>query len=245
MPRASNYLLQGYTYHLTQRCHDRQFLLRVAKERDIYREWLRAGVGRHQVPVYGFCITTNHVHVIVHADHVEAVAQLMHLASGATAKQYNLRKNRTGSLWEHPYKCTVIEDGQHLLNCLVYVNLNMVRAGQVAHPREWKWCSHDELLGERQRYRILNIERLQQSLGGIGERDFRRWYSDTIAERLAAPRMQREAHWTEALAVGSRAFVDQVMGMHAQRRQFEVQRIPTADTERWAVRERSTPYSKI
>jgi len=39
------------------------------------------------------------------------------LASGATAKQYNLRKGRTGSMWQHPYHCTMVEDGRHLLNC--------------------------------------------------------------------------------------------------------------------------------
>jgi len=43
MPRASDYLLNGYTYHLTQRCHDRQFLLRFGKDRDVYRDWLREG----------------------------------------------------------------------------------------------------------------------------------------------------------------------------------------------------------
>jgi len=249
MPRSSNYLLPGYTYHLTQRCHDRQFLLRVARERDVYREWLRAGVERHHVPVYGFCITSNHVHVIAHADGVEAVAQLMHLASGATAKQYNLRKNRTGSMWEHPYQCTVIEGGQHLLNCLAYVNLNMVRAGKVSHPRDWKWCSHDELTGERQRYRILNFERLQQSLGGIGAADLRQWYSDALEARLAVRQMPREAHWTEALVVGSRSFVEQAMGVYAQRRQCDVQQVPfseaTGDVERWALRERSVPYNRI
>ena len=54
MPRASQYLLEGYTYHLTHRCHNRKFLLRFARDRDVYREWLREGVQRHGVPVYGF-----------------------------------------------------------------------------------------------------------------------------------------------------------------------------------------------
>jgi hypothetical protein len=31
-------------------------------------------------------------------------------------------------MWEHPFHCTVVEDGRHLLNCLVYISLNMVRA---------------------------------------------------------------------------------------------------------------------
>ena len=41
MPRASRYLQEGFTYHLTHRCHDQRFLLRFARERKAYREWLR------------------------------------------------------------------------------------------------------------------------------------------------------------------------------------------------------------
>ena len=98
MPRASDYLIEGYTYHLTHRCHNRKFLLRFARDRDAYREWLREGIRRHRVPVYGYCLTSNHVHLVVHADRAEAVSGLMHLAAGATAKQYNLRKGHLGSL---------------------------------------------------------------------------------------------------------------------------------------------------
>ena len=112
---------------------------------------------------------SNHVHLVVHVDRAEAVSGLMHLAAGAMAKQYNLRKGHLGSLWEHPYQCTVIEEGQHLLNCLCYIDLNMVRAGVVSHPQEWRWCGYDELAGDRQRYRLVNEDRLLESMG-IGTR---------------------------------------------------------------------------
>ena len=54
MPRASRYMVEGYTYHLTHRCHDRQFLLKFKQERDAYREWLRIGVQRYGVSVFGY-----------------------------------------------------------------------------------------------------------------------------------------------------------------------------------------------
>jgi len=80
----------------------------------------------------------------------------MHLVAGSFAQQFNRRKGHEGSVWEHPYQCTLIQDGQHLLNCLRYVSLNMVRAGVVEHPDQWSWSDHDELIGSRSRYRILN-----------------------------------------------------------------------------------------
>ena len=123
MPRASQYLLEGYTYHLTHRCHGRTFLLNRREDRDRYREWLREGVARFRVPVYGYAITRNHVHVVAHASSREGLSRLMHLASGAVAKRYNVSHARVGSMWEHPYHCTVVQGGgRHLLNCLRYVD---------------------------------------------------------------------------------------------------------------------------
>jgi putative transposase len=66
MPRASRYLLEGYTYHLAHRCHDRHFLLKFSEEREEYREWLRTAINRHGVSVYAYCITSNHAHVVAH-----------------------------------------------------------------------------------------------------------------------------------------------------------------------------------
>ena len=43
MPRASKYLVEGYTYHVTHRCHNRDFHLRFARDRN----WLREGIRRH------------------------------------------------------------------------------------------------------------------------------------------------------------------------------------------------------
>jgi putative transposase len=245
MPRASDYLMQGFTYHLTQRCHSRHFLLKFARDRDVYRKWLQEGVKRHGVPVYGFCITNNHVHILAHADSVEAVSGLMHLASGSTAKQYNIRKERTGSMWEHPYQCTIVEDGRHLLNCLTYINLNMVRAGVVRHPAEWKWCGHDELLQRRMRYRILNVERLLESLGVGTERELGEWYTDAIERRIAEGRLGREGHWTESLAVGSQSFVGLTTQQYTNRGTFDVKAIDGPDEHVWAVREVRDPYSVV
>jgi len=243
MPRASDYLLQGYTYHLTQRCHDREFLLRFRRDRNVYREWLREGVKRHRVPVYGFCITGNHVHVLAHVDSTEAVSHFMHLASCSTAKQYNLRKHRTGSMWQHPYHCTIVEDGRHLMNCLVYISLNMVRAGKVSHPEEWIWSSHDELTGRRTRYRILNTDRLLHSLDMNSEDELRSWYADAVRQRLTEKKLRREAQWTESLAVGSRPFVERTVREYEHRLTFDLNPVAGSNGKQWTVREARPPYT--
>jgi hypothetical protein len=53
---------------------------------------------------------------------------------GQFAQAYNRRKKRSGSFWEGRYQCTMIEPGPYLWRCMVYIELNMVRAGVVRHP---------------------------------------------------------------------------------------------------------------
>ena len=243
MPRASDYLLEGSTYHLTHHCQNREFHLRFQAERNSCRQWLREGIGRFRVPVYAYCITKNHVHVVVHVDDPEAVAGLMHLAAGSTAKRYNLRKKHLGSVWEHPYHCTIVQDGHHLLNCLRYVDLNMVRAGVVHHPREWPWYGFDELTGERRRYRLINMERLLESLGtGDAPDEFAARHAAAIDESLAARALQREPDWTDALAVGTEEFVQRLKTCYPRRWTLNA---ACSHHGTWTLRDRPSPYGTI
>jgi putative transposase len=61
----------------------------------------------------------------------------MQLISGRTAQEYNQRKSRKGAFWEDRYFATAVGTDRHLIRCLVYVDLNMVRAGAVDHPSQW------------------------------------------------------------------------------------------------------------
>lgn len=244
MPRASRYLKEGYTFHLTHRCHDRRFLLKFARDRDVYREWLRVGIKRYGVPVYGYCITSNHVHLVVHVDDPARVGLMMHLAAGAFAQHLNRRKGFEGSVWEHPYQCTIIQDGHHLIRCLRYIDLNMVRAGVVAHPSQWRWCGYDELTGKRARYRLLDFDRLLESLDMASLADYRMMQEQGIEEAIQQREMKRQAEWTETLAVGNREFVERVSGIYEARKKYVYAEAGmAADLSTWTIHEDTAPYN--
>jgi putative transposase len=80
--------------------------------------------------VLGYAVTANDIHLLVR----NAIAESMQLIAGRTAQEYNQRKNRQGAFWEDRYHATAVEADEHLRRCLVYIDLNMVRAGAVKHP---------------------------------------------------------------------------------------------------------------
>ena len=60
MPRANRYHLPHYVWHLTHRCHRRQFLLKFARDRDAWVRWLYAARKRHGLCVLDYTVTSNH-----------------------------------------------------------------------------------------------------------------------------------------------------------------------------------------
>jgi putative transposase len=100
-----------------------------------------------------------------------------------------------------------VECGEHLARWVVYVDLNMVRAGVVAHPREWAASRYHEIQG--QRYRIVDRVALAEPLEIDVER-LAEVHRGWMAEALRRP-LTREAQWSESVAVGGRLFAERVL----------------------------------
>jgi hypothetical protein len=112
-----------------------------------------------------YCATSNHVHLLVDAEDRSEVSALMRGVAGEFARAYNRRKGRTNAFWGDNFHATLAEEGSCLWRGLCYIELNMVRAGVVSHPREWEWVGYHEIMGQRKRYRLLDLERLGWRLG--------------------------------------------------------------------------------
>ena len=72
---------------------------------------------------------------------------------------------RSGHLWQNRFfSCAM--DQAHLWAALRYVERNPVRAGLVERPGEYAWSSAAPHLGEKVRFRILDLE-FWQEVGGL------------------------------------------------------------------------------
>ena len=57
------------------------------------------------------------------------------------ARYYNKKHDRRGYFWGDRYKSVIVENGEILVNCLAYIDLNPVRAGIVKKPEDYRWNS--------------------------------------------------------------------------------------------------------
>ncbi|RLB80284.1 MAG: transposase, partial [Deltaproteobacteria bacterium] len=66
MARAKRHYLPGHVWHITHRCHKREFLLKFSRDRRRWIEWLYRAKKRHsELSVLNYMVTSNHVHLLV------------------------------------------------------------------------------------------------------------------------------------------------------------------------------------
>lgn len=210
MPRANRHFLAGYIWHITHRCHKRQFLLKFARDRKRWRYWLYEARKRYGLRVLNYIVTSNHIHLLVRDREQGEIHSSMQLIASRTGQEYNQRKKRLGAYWQDRYHATAVDTEGHFARCMTYIDLNMVRAGAVSHPVEWAQSGYCEILNPPQRYRVLDIQTLLELLDATSLAALQNWRRDAVNEALEAEKFDREAHWSEALAVGSNEFVHSI-----------------------------------
>ncbi|WP_027183068.1 transposase [Desulfovibrio inopinatus] len=70
-----------------------------------------------------------------------SLSEFMREVKQTFSRFYNVRHTRRGTLWGERFKSVLVENGQTLVNCLAYIDLNPVRAGLVRRPEDYRWCS--------------------------------------------------------------------------------------------------------
>lgn len=244
MARANRHYIPGHVWHLTHRCHKKEFLLRFGKDRLRWLYWLFEAKKRYGLCVLDYMVTSNHVHLLVYGEDTVTIPRSMQLIAGRTGQEYNQRKGRKGAFWEDRYHATAVETGRHLVACMVYIDLNIVRAGAVKHPKDWPFCGYNEIQEPRKRYRIIDYKRLAMLLDVQDIVQAQRVCRERVADALCSGSgfLDRKAQWTESLAVGSKSYLSSVkrqMGVKAQGRGIDW------TGGGYALREGGAPYENL
>ena len=170
-------------------------------------------------------VTSNHIHLlVVDGGGRDVIPKSIKLVAGRTAQEYNQRKNRNGAFWEDRYHATAVSSDRHLIQCLLYIDLNMVRAGVVTHPSEWNFGGYNEIQKPRKRYALINYRRLMDLLHISTVDELRNSHKKWVEEILKTKNYVRESKWTQSIAVGSKIFVQDIkekLGIRAKGRKVE------------------------
>ena len=103
MGRLPRVIAVGVAHHVTQRGYGRRFLLESDADRRVYLNLLRENLASHEVLLVGYCLMSNHVHLIVIPGDAEGLALSMKHTHGRYASYWNVVHSSTGHAWQGRY----------------------------------------------------------------------------------------------------------------------------------------------
>jgi REP element-mobilizing transposase RayT len=196
---------------------------------------------RYGLVILNYAVTSNHIHLlVVGGNERDVIPNSIKLIAGRTGQEFNQRKSRKGAYWEDRYHATAVESGDHFFKCLVYIDLNMVRAGVVEHPSEWAFCGYNEIQEPKRKKVLINYQRLTELLGFDSYDEVKIYHKRWVDDYLENGKKTREDKWTMSIAVGNRRFVERVKSLMGV---LAIGRKSFGDGESYQLREPSAPYS--
>ena len=165
MARTARSIAPGLPYHITQRGTNGQKVFFSVADRALYLQLIRQNLADTGVRILAYCLMTNHVHLVAVPDRADSLAVLFGRVNGRYAQAVNIRRGRSGHLWQaRYYSCPMSE--RHFWIALRYVEANPCRAGLVERPQQYRYSSAAaHLLGKRDRSSILDMDFWERSGG--------------------------------------------------------------------------------
>ncbi len=166
MPRPLRPIADGLVYHVIARGNNRQD---VFFDDGDYLAFLKA-LGdlkeRKRFELYGYCLMRNHFHLLLRPRHT-SVSRIMQSLLVSHTQRYHRFHHSGGHVWQGRFKSPVIQEDDHLLAVLRYIEANPLRAHVVEDAGNYRWSSFqahgcgasDALLDRVAAYEGLAVQR--------------------------------------------------------------------------------------
>jgi putative transposase len=149
MARLPRLTVPGHPHHIIQRGNNRQPIFAADADYRRLLEFLEEHSREARVAVHAYVLMSNHFHLLATPETEDGIPHMMQAVGRRYVRYFNDRQQRTGTLWEGRYRSTLIQAQRYLLACMVYIDLNPVRAGMVDSVDRYPWSSHAHYVSGR------------------------------------------------------------------------------------------------
>ena len=141
MPRHPRTSPGGFCYHVLNRGNGRQTIFHKGGDFDAFVKLLRQAGERSPVPLLAYCLLPNYFHLVLWPQQDGQLSNYMVWLLTAHVRRYHQHYHSSGHVWQGRYRAFAIQEDEHLLTVLRYIERNPVRAGLVRRAQDWRWSS--------------------------------------------------------------------------------------------------------
>ncbi len=146
---------------------------------------------------------------------LSSLSEFMREIKVGFARYYNRRHNRRGYFWGDRFKSVIVENGETLINCLAYIDLNPLRAGLVERPEQYRWNSLGFHIQTGNQDNFLSLDFGLKEFGVLDAKERLKRYRRYVYEAGAVDR-------TEKLVTG---VIDKSVLAKERKNEFEIMRV--------------------
>ena len=136
MPRPRRVTPAGYCYHVLNRGNARQRVFHKEADYQAFLRLFNEAQDRCAMRLLAYCLMPNHFHLVLWPHGDGDVSRWMQWIQTTHVRRYHEHYHTTGHVWQGRFKAFPIQEGDHLLTVLRYVERNPFRAGLVPGDAE-------------------------------------------------------------------------------------------------------------
>ena len=140
MPRPLRPVDKGLVYHVINRGNNRQNVFGKGGDYEAFLNSIRDLKQRRPFELYGYCLMTNHIHLLIKPLDT-TISRVMQSLLVSHTQRYHRHYKSGGHVWQGRFKSPVIQEDGHLLTVLRYIEANPVKAGMVDRAEDYAWSS--------------------------------------------------------------------------------------------------------
>lgn len=141
MPRTARASVGGVVYHAINRGNGRAEVFHKSEDYQAFLRLMTDGHTRLPMRVLAFCLMPNHFHLVLWPHNDADLSRWMQWLLTAHVRRYHRHYGTSGHVWQGRFKAFPIQQDEHLLTVLRYVERNPLRAGLVDRAEAWRWSS--------------------------------------------------------------------------------------------------------
>ena len=170
MPRTARIVLPGFAHHVTQRGNNQQDVFFLDADKTEYLRLLKKYSLEYAFEVLGYCLMSNHVHIIGTPRTQESLAKAVGRTNLVYTQYINRLHHRTGHLWQNRFFSCALDD-RHFWTALRYVEQNPVRGKLSRFPWSYPWSSASFHIGKSDAAGMISAKRWQALSKGLDWRE--------------------------------------------------------------------------
>ena len=199
-------------YHITARGNERQNIFKSNRDRERFLDYLGSATERYNAIIHTYSLMDNHYHILLQTPSGN-LSQIMHHINGAYTNYFNVKRKRSGHLFQGRYKSLLVDIDEYAQELSRYIHLNPVKAGMVEKPEQYRWSSYRDYINVDKSSKWLCTDfilGLFSSKASVARTQYRRFVESMVDGDYESPFKNVFA----STILGGRSFINQIREKH-------------------------------